>query len=480
MRKISALRVGQWLPEWNDVKWNDELLQGRPLEHFYVLSMPANLLRELSGVYRREAKPGEKRTIDSGTQRFHDAARSEEISRFIRYGYPWSDLGPKQREEDAFVDLQKPGWLPTSIVVNILVPGDSRNEKTIRSEDSIQISDDRAFSELTLPPPRDSFEVPPIEVIDGQHRLWAFNGDQISDDFELPVIAFHGLGRSWQAYLFWTINIKPKRINPSLAYDLYPLLRGEDWLDKTAGHSIYRETRAQEMVENLWSYPQSPWFARINMLGERGTEKTTISQAAWIRSLMATFLKPWKSVDDTVGGLFGAPRGQDRTTLEWGRPLQSALLIMIWQFMAEGLAHRSPEDSDLFSESRRLITSDQGVRAVLSVFNDLLVANNKALDLTSISLSSQDEASKDEIEAALAVLSENNGLVKTLSEFSRAVSEFDWLPYGHASLDDAQRRQKAGYRGSGGYKLLRQDLFTHVSQSVESVGLTKLHGTQTS
>ena len=60
--------------------------------------------------------------------------------------------------------------------------------------------------------------MPPLEVIDGQHRLWAF--DSADEDFELPVVAFHGLDISWQAYLFWTINIKPKRINPSLAFDL--------------------------------------------------------------------------------------------------------------------------------------------------------------------------------------------------------------------------------------------------------------------
>jgi hypothetical protein len=52
------------------------------------------------------------------------------------------------------------------------------------------------------------------------------------------LVAFHGLDLSWQAYLFWTINIKPKRINPSLAFDLYPLLRSENWLDKAEGHFV--------------------------------------------------------------------------------------------------------------------------------------------------------------------------------------------------------------------------------------------------
>ena len=118
--------------------------------------------------------------------------------------------------------------------------------------------------------------IPPFEVIDGQHRLWAFDSNSPSDNFELPVVAFHGLDISWQAYLFWTINIKPKQINASLAFDLYPLLRSEDWLDRAEGHAIYRETRAQELTEILWSHPRSAWYDKINMLGERQKELAPI------------------------------------------------------------------------------------------------------------------------------------------------------------------------------------------------------------
>ena len=59
----------------------------------------------------------------------------------------------------------------------------------------------------------DTSSCEPIEVIDGQHRLWAFEKQLDNADFELPVVAFVGLDISWQAYLFWTINIKPKRID---------------------------------------------------------------------------------------------------------------------------------------------------------------------------------------------------------------------------------------------------------------------------
>ena len=70
----------------------------------------------------------------------------------------------------------------------------------------------------------------------GQHRLLSFDDDiNRYPGYEIPVVAFVGLDRSWQAYLFYTINIKPKRINTSLAFDLYPLLRTEQCLSVLRG-----------------------------------------------------------------------------------------------------------------------------------------------------------------------------------------------------------------------------------------------------
>ena len=139
----------------------------------------------------------------------------------------------------------------------------------------------------------------------------AFEHGDISDrDFELPVVAFYGLDISWQAYLFYVINIKPTRINTSLAFDLYPFLRTEDWLERAGGPAVYRESRAQELTEALWSFADSPWAGRIDMLGEHG--RKMVSQAAWIRSLLATFVKKWEKASTCIGGLYGAPAARTR------------------------------------------------------------------------------------------------------------------------------------------------------------------------
>lgn len=304
-RRIAALKVNQWLSGWNRVEFSPSHHRAKPLPHFYVFSLSAQELRSLCGIVRRQVSGVMPRAQDLGIQRQHDPERSEEIARFVEFGYPWSTLSTAKRKTAEFNDLRKPGWLPTAIVVNILRKSDERPGGKVAEHDLITVRDDEDYCTIKLPYQnwtntwRPS-AVPPLEVIDGQHRLWAFEEDSRATGFEVPVVAFIGLDVSWQAYLFWTINIKPKRINPSLAFDLYPLLRAEDWLDRAEGHPIYRETRSQELTEALWSHPDSPWYDRINMLGERQIKWVT--QSAWIKALMATLVRPWESRRARIGG----------------------------------------------------------------------------------------------------------------------------------------------------------------------------------
>ena len=272
-RQVPALKVHQWLKGWDQVEFTPKFHRRQPEPNFYLFSLPAVELRSLCGIARRQASGMTPRAADLGIQRQHHPERSDEIARFVGFGYPWSTLSKSKRKSLEFNNLRKPGWLPTAIVINILQTSDSRRQRKVAAEDVVSIKEIGPNFWITLPYSKWSKDwrpssVPPFEVIDGQHRLWAFESES-DPDFELPVVAFYGLDISWQAYLFWTINIKPKRINPSLAFRLYPLLRAEDWLNRAVGHAVYRETRSQELTEALWSHPESPRYDRINMLGER-------------------------------------------------------------------------------------------------------------------------------------------------------------------------------------------------------------------
>jgi DGQHR domain-containing protein len=451
--------------------------------------MSAAALRALCGVERRETKSGTRRRSDVRIQRGHDEERSEEIARFVKHGFPWSVLGESQRNSGRFNDIKQPGWLPTAIVVNVRQPGESLGGRELADKDLVTVEDhDNGTATFRLPLGEDDTKwkasgLEPMEVIDGQHRLFAFEPGPEESDFELPVVAFVGLDRSWQAYLFWTINIKPKRINASLAYDLYPLLRNQEWLERFEGPTIYRETRAQELTEMLWAHPDSPWHRRISMLGE--ASEGGVRQAAWVRALTATYVKSWEGRGVRIGGLFGAPVGTDELVLPWTREQQAAFLILLWQEVRQAVGEAASEwaqhlrdieeertglipDTDedpAFAGRYSLLNSDQGVRGVLYVSNDLcfLAASNLKLE-DWYDARTRESSDEEEVTAQLKNLKAQRS-APFLADVARTLATFDWRTYGTPRLPEEHRLRAAAYRGSSGYKELRRQLLAHVESA---------------
>jgi DGQHR domain-containing protein len=484
-KTLPALKVNQWLPAWSAVKWSKKEHRAEPQHWFYQFSIRAGYLKALSGVHRRTTKERSTASQDLGIQRRHEQERSGEIARFVEFGYPWSDLSARQRELSEYTDLRKPGWLPTAIVVNVLTATDSRRGRKVKPTDLVEIVEGKdGHATVTLPNDftgrnwRPS-ELHPIEVIDGQHRLWAFEESHLPDDFELPVVAYKGLDLSWQAYLFYTINIKPKRINASLAFDLYPLLRTEDWLTKFEGHIIYRETRAQELVDLLWAHPRSPWHHRINMLGEPGRKGLMVSQAAWIRSLLATFVKSWEGKGARVGGLFGAPVGSGRQTPTWNRAEQAALLIFLGDSLRNSIKGVSapwakalrlqerpsglgPTLDLAFYGPNSLLNQDQGIRGFLYIANDLLYANADAIQLTEWGGTGANGADEKTVTDALRSLEKQSALKAFVDGLTKALAAYDWRASDAPGLTPDESKLKSVFRGSGGYRELRLELLRHL------------------
>lgn len=513
--EIPAIGVHQWLiPEWDDMVFDEAHNRARPDPKFYLFSISAFLLKRLTGVYRRDPKLPP--TEDLGIQRKHREDRSREILRYLRDGFPLSRIDRRKLVDQAEAkSLRMPGWLPTAVVINILRDDDKRGPKsrTVKSEDLVQISQESAKSMPFIRLPehcRDKGWQPlihPIEVIDGQHRLWAFEEPDEKDpnlwtddfkrrlyDIEIPVVAFHGLDVTWQAYLFYTINQLPKRIDTSMVFDLYPLLRHQEWLLRFEGPNIYRETRAQDLTILLWQHPDSPWKDRIVRLG--GREKGKVTQAAFLRSLMASFIKRWRAgATGRIGGLFGSPSGSHVTELPWDREQQAALLIYAWQQLRaaviqtdinwtqqlmeryqssksvmEVLTHTKEEERDardlLFSGPETLLATDQGVRGFLSVLNDILAVDydDGALDLGEWNWVRKPEHD-DEAAISDALATMKNFIPKTLARIDylcRSLADFDWRLSSAVQVSDPQYHIQASYRGSGGYREIRRRLLDHV------------------
>lgn len=498
--EVLALKVRQWLTEWDEVEFDEREHRRRPEHHFYVFSLSAADLLSLSAIPRRSTQDRALGKPDLGIQRRHEPKRSRDIRSFVQYGYPWSELSGTKRHSERFQDLRKPGWLPTAIVVNILGAGDERRGATVASDDLVAVVDNGSQLATIRMPDRWSRDLgwtpeglAPIEVIDGQHRLLAFEGAPASLNIDLPVVAFHGLDISWQAYLFWTINIRPKRINPSLAFDLYPLLRTESWLDAAEGHSIYRDTRSQELTEALWAHPESPWHGRINMLGESG--QGSVTQSAWVHSLSASYVKAWENRRVPIGGLFGVQLREGQETLPWSRVQQAAFLILVWQLLADAVAASEEEWAQSLREARRsrgkptpgrdlafagpfsLLNTDQGVRAVLQVTNDLCYVRADQLELESWRLELEDgdfgnlEVDEEAITSALKSLRRHRAR-EFLKQIADALARYDWRTSAFEGLREDQRAVKLGFRGSGGYRELRRQILLHLERMPGDIGRT--------
>jgi hypothetical protein len=462
-QEVPALRFKQWLAEWDDYASVKNAPGNKPGPHAFMFSMRAGDLRFLSDVYRRKREKG----VAEGIQRFQDRSRTAKIQRYVRFGYPFGDL-PQGLRKPENNHLRKPGWLPTAIVINILQPGDKRRGRIMSAAKAVEIKEANGNASLIIPA-IDGYgpgELPPFEVIDGQHRLWAFDPEtadgQIPDDFELPVVAYVGLDLTWQAYLFWSINVSPTRINKSHAFDLYPLLRSQDWLEQVGELTVYREARAQELTNLMYALPESPWHHRINMLGEKGGG--SVSQNAWVRALTSSLLATGKGASRP--GLFQSDLPVEEAPLGWGRGQQAALLVAFWNDMKAAVTdgHRhywiqayGEKSARPFEDKTSLLNQDMGVRAVLSVFNDILFSEASAWKLVAWEVPPPEDAgSEEEAKQALALIDKATFRAK-LTDLAEGLARFDWRSLDAPGVkgDEVQEVLKRSFRGSGGYTALR-------------------------
>jgi len=489
-QNIPMIKMNQWLNEWDDVIYSEEELRRKPLPKAYMFSIDARVLKKLSDVHRR--KTDKPRSEDKHVQRKLNESRIDEINSYIEGGFPWSTLSVNERMSYENQRLKMPGFLPTAIIANIIGPNEKRNNRTIGEEDLLTIEDKDKDFFATLNIPDNVFsddwdpELKPIEIIDGQHRLWAFDENEpLSGNFELPVVAYYNLDRAWQAYLFYTINIKPVKINTSLGYDLYPLLRTQEWLENSKeGLLAYRETRSQEIVEALWSYPESPWFKRINMIGESGGP--TMSQAAFVRTLSNSFFKK-------TNGLFSSNLASNEV-LPWSRTQQAAFIILLWTELGLSVANSKQEWAmNLRNEDRQLktfeestkwdlaftsknsfLSRDQGVRGFSTFANDFFYIaasyNDLAFDEFEYEEDDNKSISVENLKRAIDyIVNEKNEIHILIKKFADIASNVDWRTPSALFKNEEEQTNQMRFRGSGGYSQYWKVLLEEFKNSTDSL-----------
>jgi hypothetical protein len=497
-RSVPAVVVKQWLTEWSGVRFPVREKRREPDKQFYVFSLPADILRSLTGIQRRAAYQRLVGRRDLGIQRRHEPSRSAKIADYVHYGFPWSDLSPAKRKDKDFAGVQMPGWLPTAIIVNLIGPRESRSGMVVETSDQMEVtsnSDGTAKVRLPASFSGDGWKptlLYPLEIIDGQHRLWAFGEHEFHGEFEFPVVAFDNLDISWQAYLFWTINIKPKRINPSLAIDLHPLLRTVDWLERDADFQVFRASRAQELVQALWATPSSPWYQQINMLGEPGEQfRGMVSQATWVRSLLAAFIKGGRGGSSELGGLFGGRIAHTEAPLPWTSAQEAAFLVCAGVSMRDAVGssrdawavsiRRAKQWKDgggadpAFYGETSLLTTDPGLRGFWHIVNDLVFLAAEPLELESWRSAGETSASShSDVEAEWRGL-DATAIPAFLRRLSSALSHYDWRTSADPGLSEIDALRKKVLRGSGGYREMRRALLTFLAERKDDLGARAAH-----
>jgi DNA phosphorothioation-associated DGQHR protein 1 len=176
----------------------------QPLGVFYAFSLNAQTLNKLTYSQPAEArKKMEGETAESGgysifgTQRKESPNRLNEISKFIR------------SSEATF---------PNTIILAANYDDEGRliEDELIRWK----IHNENGQDFIRIP----VMDYPTASIIDGQHRLHAFELLETRAphrDMELLCVVFLELPTPYHAYVFATINFNQKKVDRSLAYELF-------------------------------------------------------------------------------------------------------------------------------------------------------------------------------------------------------------------------------------------------------------------
>lgn len=174
------------------------LVVSQPFAEFFVTEIPARILLDVAYSDRLTAeKTGDAYYTLRGSQRPKAERRLKEIAEFIN---------------------SKTASFPNSIIL----------AANYREDNGLIEEDERCKWRLEIPPenPIGTLTVPTsaklAPVIDGQHRLFAYNyADR--ENLKMPLLCaiFFDLPKPYQAFLFATINANQRPVSKSLTYELF-------------------------------------------------------------------------------------------------------------------------------------------------------------------------------------------------------------------------------------------------------------------
>lgn len=232
----------------------------QPLGEFYIAKIKArDLLKISTSSVARYDKEGNLK----GNQRPLDSKRLRAIANFI------------MSDEMSF---------PTSILIAANIDQEGKMVESIDSRWNIQRTDLPDVYTLIIPNKVSSL------VIDGQHRLNAFNfAEESCKDIELVCSIFIDLPNPYQAYLFATINGNQKRVDKSLALELFGFdVENEPqntWSPEKLAVYITRKFNFSKGSPLYQKIKLAPLFSELEDLVNK--DKWLLSTAAMVEGIMS-------------------------------------------------------------------------------------------------------------------------------------------------------------------------------------------------
>lgn len=232
----------------------------QPLGEFYIAKMKARELLKIStSSVARYDKDGNLK----GNQRPLDPKRLKAIANFI------------MSDEMSF---------PTSILIAANIDRDGKIIEDIEDRWNVKQTGSTDIYNIIIPDKVTSL------VIDGQHRLNAFNfAEESCKDIELVCSIFIDLPNPYQAYLFATINGNQKRVDKSLALELFGFdVENEPqntWSPEKLAVYITRKFNFSKGSPLYQKIKLAPLFSELENLVNK--DKWLLSTAAMVEGIMS-------------------------------------------------------------------------------------------------------------------------------------------------------------------------------------------------
>lgn len=224
------------------------LLVRQPVGDMYLASMDARQIKKIAWFdVRRIAREAREVETYLGIQRPLNEKRVQEIAGYVN-----------------FQDASFPGAIILAIESDYADFDADQGVVTIRN---YRLGDDkpsRAISDIA-------------RVLDGQHRIAGLEGLNEETTFQVIVTLFIGADIADQAYIFATVNLEQRKVNRSLAFDLFALARSRS-----------PERTCHNIAVTFDQDADSPFHKRIKRLGTAtpGRDFETLTQATFVDGLL--------------------------------------------------------------------------------------------------------------------------------------------------------------------------------------------------